>query len=201
VARSPDLVLFDLGGVLIELRGVATMAELSGIDDEDEFWWRWLECRWVRIFESGRCSPDEFARGVVDDWELPVRPDDLLEIFASWPTGPIEGAEVLVRETAAVVPVGCLSNTNELHWEGYAEDWPLIALFGHRFVSHRMGRVKPDADTFTWVADEIEVAPDRVLFLDDNEANVAGARTAGFCAERVVGVHDARRALELHGIL
>ena len=33
---SPELVLFDLGGELIELRGVALMAELAGIDDENE---------------------------------------------------------------------------------------------------------------------------------------------------------------------
>ena len=61
VVRPPKLVLFDLGGVLIELRGVATMAELSGIDDEGELWRRWLQCRWVRIFESGGCTPGEIA--------------------------------------------------------------------------------------------------------------------------------------------
>ena len=201
MARPPKLILFDLGGVLIELRGVATMAELSGIDDEGELWRRWLDCRWVRIFESGGCTPGDFARGVVDDWQLPISPDEFLEMFVTWPTGPIDGAEDLVREVAAVMPVGCLSNTNELHWDANTEHWPLIAPFRHRFVSHRMGRVKPDIDAFAWVADAVEVAPASVLFLDDIDMNVEGARTAGFCAERVSGVEGARRALEAHGIL
>jgi hypothetical protein len=48
-----DLVLFDLGGVLIELGGVAAMMELAGIDTDDELWLRWLSCRWVRTFERG----------------------------------------------------------------------------------------------------------------------------------------------------
>jgi putative hydrolase of the HAD superfamily len=34
-----------------------------------------------------------------------------------------------------------------------------------------------------------------VLFLDDNEINVAGARDAGLHAHRVQGLDDARRLL------
>jgi FMN phosphatase YigB (HAD superfamily) len=199
--RRPELVLFDLGGVLIELSGVATMADLSGVDDERELWRRWLDCRWVRAFEAGRCSAEEFSRGVVDDWALPVSPAEFLDVFASWPVGPLDGAELLVRQTARQVPIGCLSNTNEVHWDGNAEHWPIVAEFGHRFVSHHMGRVKPDAEVFTWVADAVGVAPERVLFLDDVEVNVEGARAAGFRAERVVGVGSARKALEEHRIL
>jgi len=36
----PDLVQFDLGAVVIELHGVATLAELVGIEDEGERWRR-----------------------------------------------------------------------------------------------------------------------------------------------------------------
>jgi putative hydrolase of the HAD superfamily len=202
MVRPPfELVLFDLGGVLVEIRGVATMAELSGVDDEAELWRRWLACRWVRTFEAGRCSPDDFARGVVDEWALPIGPDEFLEIFVSWPVGPFDGAERLVRETEAVVPVGCFSNTNELHWDGTAEHWPLVGHFDQRFVSHRMGLVKPDTDAFTWVADALQFDPGRVLFLDDNVVNVEAARSVGFVAEHVVGVEAARRALEGSGIL
>jgi len=198
--RPPDLVLFDLGGVLIELSGLSSMSELSGIVDERELWRRWLGCRWVRTFEAGHCSPDDFAHGVVDDWSLPIHPDEFLEIFASWPTGPLEGAEALVRDTADAVPIGCLSNTNELHWDGRVEHWPLIAHFDRRFVSHRMGHVKPDAAAFAWVAGALDVARDRVLFLDDNEENAEGARAAGFRAETVGGVNGARAALVAHGL-
>ena len=200
MAHAPEYVLFDLGGVLVELRGVATMAGLAGIDDEDELWRRWLGCRWVRTFESGGCGPEEFARGVVADWDLPIGPGAFLDIFASWPVGPYEGAEDLVRATASAVPVGCLSNTNELHWDGNAEHWPLIDLFGHRFVSHRLGRVKPDPELFAAVTEGLPVPPGRVLVLDDNQLNVEGALAAGFLAQRAVGVPGARAALEAHGL-
>jgi putative hydrolase of the HAD superfamily len=196
VDLAPEFVLFDLGGVLIELRGVATMAELAGVDDEQELWRRWLDCRWVRRFERGDCGPDEFARGVVDDWHLSVGPDGFLATFASWPVGPFDGAEDLVRSTTAVASVGCLSNTNVLHWDDNVEHWPLMDQFGHRFLSHRMREVKPDPAAFTRVTDELGMAPDRILLLDDNQLNVDGARAAGLRAERVIGVEEARRVLE-----
>ena len=198
--RRPELVLFDLGGVLIELRGVATIAELAGIDDEDELWRRWLDCRWVRNFEAGRCGPNEFAQGVVDDWSLPVGPDEFLGIFRSWPSGPMDGAEELVRATAAVAAIGCFSNTNTVHWDGNVEHWPIIGQFAHQFVSHRIGAVKPDRAAFEIVAEALPVAPDKILFLDDNLANVESARSIGFQGEHVVGVCSALNALEVVGL-
>jgi len=197
----PELVLFDLGGVLIELRGVATMAELAGIDDEDELWRRWLDCRWVRTFEAGHCGPDDFAQGVVNDWGLPVGSDEFLRIFTAWPTGPLDGAEDLVRATAANTAIGCFSNTNTVHWDGNVELWPLIGHFAYQFVSHRLGEVKPDVAAFEKVAELLPVAPDRVLFVDDNLANVESARSLGFQAEHVAGVRNVRDVLQGVGLV
>ena len=200
MSDPPDFVLFDLGGVLVELRGVPAMSELSGIDDELELWRKWLDCRWVRTFEAGRCGPDAFARGVVDDWDLPVGPDEFLKIFTSWPVGPLAGAEDLVRLTAANVAVGCFSNTNAVHWDGNAERWPLMEQFEFRFLSHRMGLVKPDAEAFDQAVDALPTPPSRVLYLDDNAVNVDAARSVGMRAEHVNGVDEARLAIEAAGL-
>ena len=197
----PELVLFDLGGVLIELRGVATMAKLAGIADTAELWRRWLDCRWVRTFEAGHCGPDDFAQGVVDDWGLSVGPDEFLRIFASWPTGPLDGAEDLVRATAAVTAIGCFSNTNSVHWDGNVEHWPLIGHFAHQLVSQRIGEVQPDVAAFERVAELRPVAPDRVLFIDDILANVESARSLGFQAEHVAGVQNVRNVLQGVGLV
>src|SRR5271163_530084 len=65
-----EMVLFDLGGVLIQTGGVGPMRALSGMESDEALWARWLGCRWVRRFEAGACTPEEFAAGVVADWEL-----------------------------------------------------------------------------------------------------------------------------------
>jgi glucose-1-phosphatase len=201
VAEPVDLVLFDLGGVLIDVRGVPVMLELTGIGSEEELWQRWLTCRWVRQFESGGCSADEFAAGVVADWQLQLSAEAFLEAFRSWPAGPLPGAAELVAQTRASVATGCFSNTNALHWHDHMATWPLTDLFDHRFLSFELGRLKPDVAAFEEVATLLARPPGRVLFLDDNAMNVAGAAAAGFQAVRVTGVEAARERLIEAGVL
>src|SRR3954469_9291633 len=192
---SIDVVLFDLGGVLIDFGGVDPMKRLAGIDTDDELWRRWLTCRWVRSFERGECSPDEFAAGLVGDWALEVEPAVFLESFRSWPGGPLAGAVELVADVRAAVPIGCLSNTNAIHTENEFAKYEMFDAFDYRFLSYQLGLVKPDRALFDRVAELVPVAPDRVLFLDDNLVNVEGAIEAGFTARHVRGVDQARAAL------
>jgi len=196
-----DAVLFDLGGVLIELGGVAPMRELAGIDSDDELWRRWLTCRWVRSFERGDCSAHDFASGVIDDWGLSVEPQAFLDVFRRWPIGPLPGADALVRRVRETVPVGCLSNTNVLHWGDHFTTWPIFESFDFRFLSFELGIVKPDRELFDRVADLLPVPAHRVLFLDDNVINVDGAIAAGFVASVVRGVDEATEALISAGVL
>src|ERR1700751_3622936 len=92
VEPSVEIVLFDLGGVLLEVGGVGPMRALSRIDTAEELGARWLGCRWVQQLEAGRCTPEEFAAGVVADWELAVAPADFLATFGAWVNQPFPGA-------------------------------------------------------------------------------------------------------------
>jgi glucose-1-phosphatase len=196
-----DVVLFDLGGVLIEFGGVGPMKALAGIESDDELWRRWLTCRWVRSFERGHCSEEDFATGVIDDWSLPLDPRAFLDAFRSWPGGPLPGADTLLRDVQCSVPAGCLSNTNALHWHDNFARWPILDAFDFRFLSFELGHVKPDRALFDHVAQLLPSEPIRVLFLDDNEVNVDGAVAAGFTARQVRGVDEARAALVATGVL
>ena len=194
-APKIEIVLFDLGGVLIDIGGVPPMKKLARIDSDDEMWRRWLTCRWVRSFERGECSPDEFASGVVDDWALDVAPAFFLDVFRSWPGAPLPGAHELVTRVRTSVPVGCLSNTNALHTDDHFAKHPIFDEFDYRFLSFELGHVKPDRALFDRVAELLPVPPARVAFLDDNAINVEGATDAGFVARHVRGVDEARAAL------
>ncbi len=196
-----DIVLFDLGGVLIDFGGVEPMKALAGIDHDDELWRRWLTCPWVRHFERGGCAADEFAAGIVDDWNLPVEPAAFLAEFATWPGGVLAGADELLCDTQRVMPAGCLSNTNALHWEHNFGHWPILEAFDYCFLSFELGAVKPDRELFDAVAARVPTPPGRVLFLDDNRLNVEGAAAAGFLTEHVRGVDEARRALVRRGVI
>jgi putative hydrolase of the HAD superfamily len=198
--RTIDFVLFDLGGVLIELGGVAALREISGMALDDEVWQRWLTSPWVRRFEKGECSAEEFSVGVVSEWQLELSPQRFLELFRAWPIGPYPGAQDLLGEVQRSVPIGCLSNTNSMHWDHQSE-WPMLGMFDLTFLSFELGLVKPDADIFQAVADRLPVDRDRVLYLDDVALNADAARTFGFRSEQVRGPDECRSVLSMVGLL
>jgi putative hydrolase of the HAD superfamily len=198
--RAVDFVLFDLGGVLIELGGLAAFRELAGLGSDEEMWERWLGCPWVRRFERGGCTPDEFAEGVVADWQLGVPPDRFLQIFEAWPIGPFAGSAALLEDVQGSVPIGCCSNTNVVHWSYQSQHWPLLEVFDHSFLSFELGLVKPDREMFEAVGERVPAEPDRVLFLDDVVQNVDAARSYGFRAEQVHGPEQCRAVLEGLGL-
>lgn len=198
---APRVVLFDLGGVLVEIAGARALGLHAGGLDDEAVWRRWLACPWVRRYERGDCTRDEFARGLVGEWGLDLAPEAFLAHFRRFVRCVHPGAESLVRELEGRVRRACLSNTNELHWRHCFEPWGLADWFDASFLSYRMGRVKPDREAFLHVLEALGAAPEEVLFLDDNAINVEGARAVGLEAHRVLGVEEARRVLSARGLL
>jgi glucose-1-phosphatase len=196
-----DAVLFDLGGVLIELVGVERMLEWApGLGGTDELWRQWLQSPAVRRYETGNGSRDEFADGVIAEFGLPVDRDAFLAEFAWWPRTLFAGVDALLSSLAPRYTLASLSNTNELHWERFSREWSLPGRFHHNFPSHAVGKLKPDAEYFLHVLDALGVPPERTLFVDDNAINVAAAAKLGIVARRAVGPEGVRTVLAALGL-
>jgi HAD superfamily hydrolase (TIGR01509 family) len=197
-----DVILFDLGGVLIELAGVEKMLEWSkGLAGTDELWQRWLQSDAVRAFETGRIGSDEFALGVIDEFALPVGPAEFLAAFHGWPRALFPGAHALLAELAPRYRLASVSNTNAMHWARFTGDWALDRSFHHNFPSHQVGKLKPDAEYFEHVLEAVGAPAARVLFIDDNAINVEAAARVGLVSRRVLGVDGARSAFRALGLL
>jgi glucose-1-phosphatase len=190
------VLLFDVGGVLVQLSGVEIMLQWLGHRmSEDELWRRWLQSVPVRQFETGQIDADEFAIGVTTEFGLPVEPRDFLEAFIRWPTGLYPGTlEMLARIPSSYQRV-VLSNSNALHWPRVQTEMKLGAAFDSHFVSHLTGRIKPDAAAFEHVVESLGCSPASVLFLDDNLLNVDAAKRLGMQAVRVRGIDETKRVL------
>ena len=195
------VVLFDLGGVLVELGGVDHFGQLIDEADEAQVWRTWLTSRSVRLYERGLCSRAEFAAGMREEHGLRLAEEEFLETFLSWPRGLLPGASDLVGGLSSSVRRACLSNTNELHWNEQRDAQLLHSLFELRFLSHELGLVKPDREIFERVLEDLGCAGDEVLFLDDNQINVDGALACGLDAHVVKGVEASRVLLESRGLL
>ena len=202
--ESADIrvLLFDVGGVLVQLSGVDTMLEWMGnVVTADELWPMWLQSASVRNFETGQIDAHEFADRVISEFGLAVEPQRFLESFTGWPTGLYPGTLEMLERIPRSYRRVLLSNSNALHWPKVLNDMGLGPAFDSHFVSHLTGRIKPDSDAFEHVVDSLGCPPGEVLFLDDNSLNVEAARGIGMHAIRVLGASEALRVLTDLGII
>jgi glucose-1-phosphatase len=195
--NTPTVLLFDLGGVVVENAGFDRLnALLPTPMAVEELKTRWLASPAVRMFEVGSCSASEFAREVVAEWKLPLSPAAFLEAFASWPKGLYPGAAELLASLRERYTVACLSNSNEVHWQrfgGFKEHFQIS------LSSHLLGELKPDAACFTRALQECKVVASAVAFFDDSMTNVAAARVLGLRAFHVNGLEELRLTLAAEG--
>lgn len=196
------VVLFDVGGVLVELGGAATLLGwLGGRVTLPELWSLWLRSPSVRAFETGRIGAGQFAAGVLDELRLEIDAGLFLESFARWPSALYPGALEMIERIPSHYRRALLSNSNVLHWQRVLEELGLGARFEHQFASHLMGKIKPDADAFEHVVESLDCQAGQVLFLDDNLLNVEAARAIGMRAQLVRGAQEAQRSLQQAGVI
>jgi putative hydrolase of the HAD superfamily len=81
------------------------------------------------------------------------------------------------------------------------DEMGLAGKFHSYYASHMVGFVKPDKAIYQHVIDSLQVAPQSILFIDDNQVNIDTANALGMQAFRVKGIEEARRVLDQHGVL
>lgn len=192
--KHPDpILLFDLGGVLVENTGFEALRDLlPGKTDPTILRERWLTSPSVRRFERGQITPDAFAAAFLDEWRLELSPRDFLMAFTAWPKGFYAGAEALLGRLRATYRVMCLSNSNALHWDRFGG---FKNHFDTAYSSHLLGKIKPDPDVFIAVMADMNAVPDQIYFFDDSLSNIRAAQDVGLRAFHVEGIGDVERAL------
>ena len=185
-------VVFDLGGVLIELHS----------DDANR-----------ELIEKYGLLPHTFASMTRSSFES--HPRSITELAIVGRVGTAEYLDaflhecsvkdldglrlnrlaVLGRERASVFAMAedlkragficcVLSNTIALHWDKLtsASEYPSLALFDHVFASHLIKCAKPQESSFVFVATALKLPMSQCLLVDDTPLNVDRAKAAGWQA-------------------
>ncbi|MBI5593893.1 MAG: HAD family phosphatase [Deltaproteobacteria bacterium] len=200
--RELSIILFDLGGVLVELpaqpipadwtdRAPASGQKSSG----------WLTSPAATAFEKGEISASRFADEIVKEMKLSITPDEILARFTFWPKGLFPGTKALIGRIPPQYTLAIFSNTNELHWPRLMTEMGLEGCFDHYFASFKIGMAKPDPAAFRYVVNALSCEPSEILFLDDSQMNVDAARLVGLKAERVSGIGQVEKVLAENGVL
>ena len=162
-------IVFDLGGVLIDLDFddcVRAFREILGYERITEILDLSHQKGIYGDMEAGLISEDVFRAEVLKDSRPGCVPADVDRAMACLLTG-MDPNEI---------------STARMHeiYEENGLDWRRV--FRKEFLSCRMKLMKPGREIFDAVAAEIGVPPAEILFVDDSQKNVDGARAAGWQA-------------------
>ena len=194
---DPRLLLFDLGGVLVDVSGYRNLGSLLRVSLREPEVLRQLKaCPELRAFETGRLGSAQFAERFVSAWQCAVPAEEFMRQFRGWTYGFFPGARELLAGLHGRYRLACLSNSNEAHWERMEKELGIFTFFEAALSSHRLGCYKPDREIFERAFLALGIEPQAVIFFDDLEANVEGARAAGAQAYRVKGVAELRVRLK-----
>lgn len=182
-------LIFDLGGVILDLSVDHTLqafSHVSGLDKatvKDRF----IVSKEFEEYEKGLLTDAEFRDFVRDVYAVKVSDMVIDQCWNAMLLGiPLQKLELLNR-LKNTHQVYLLSNTNNIHlnyiqttiMQSFGEAKVLDDYFHRAYYSHLMKKRKPDADIFEQVLKENGLKADESLFLDDNEANIAGAKALG----------------------
>ena len=197
----PSVLLFDLGGVLVDFSGVEDLRPLLPEAMEDEaLLARWATCPHSLAYGAGQLTTDEFMPLFVREWRIDAAPADFRAAWQGWVRGWLPGAAALIEDLRPRYRLAALSNSNAAHWEQLARLGMLDA-FHLALGSHQLGVRKPHPAIYREAIRRLEVEPLTVLFFDDSAANVDAARATGMQAAQVDGPDAVRRHLGTAGLI
>ncbi len=200
---APDVVVFDLGNVLIEWDplpavaagvGAAEAARFLAADDFDFMAWNHLQ-------DAGR-SWDEAESEVArthPHWAEHARA--YRTHFGASLRGVVPGSVELLRALhAAGVGLYALTNWSHELFPHATARFDFLGLFRDIVVSGTEGVAKPDPEVFVRLRDRVGRPLAGQLFVDDRPDNVEAARRAGMDGIVFETAAQLRRELERRGL-
>lgn len=116
--------------------------------------------------------------------------------------GPVEGSYALVERLANCgVPLYAITNFASSFWAQFRPTQPVFARFRDVVVSGDEKIAKPDRRIFDLAARRFGRAPEAMLFIDDNAANIAAARALGWQVHPFVDAPTLERDLSARGLI
>ncbi|MBE9636084.1 HAD family hydrolase [Salipiger mangrovisoli] len=197
-----EAVVLDIGNVLIEWQPERYYDRLMGEERRRKMFAE------IDLHDmNDRVDRGEDFRSTV--YEAAVQNPDWHDEVRHWHDHWIDLASPEIPESVALlralrargVPVFALSNFGIGTFEIAEEAYPFLGEFDRRFISGHMGVTKPDAEIYARLEAESGVAPERLLFTDDREENIAAAAARGWQVHLFERPEAWERCLISHGLL
>lgn len=181
-------IIFDLGGVIIDLEYKATpkaFSELTEWTFEDIFK-LYFEPGLLQDYEKGLISSQEFRAGINELFGTQLSDAQIDKAWCAM-LGPIPKARLdFMNELQKNYKVLVLSNTNAIHVEAFNQTLKAVsgkdslhAFADEVYFSHQLNMRKPDLEIYEEVLKRSNLKAEECLFLDDTQPNLDSAAQVG----------------------
>lgn len=198
---TPDTVVFDIGGVLIDWQPhLAWADEMDAVEaqafmDRVAFDKLNLACDAGATFALAACQ--------ISDTKDAARLGRYVERYQHTVPAKITGTwDILYALKDAGTSVHAITNWSAETWpEGCKAHPELLEVFDTTVVSGEVGVIKPSTEIYALLCHRADIAPERCVFIDDGLHNCIGARAAGMEAIHFTGPDALRRDLSERSLL
>lgn len=181
-------LLFDLGGVIINIEPIRVAQALAGFSSKDLSFIR-QEIEEQRVFQNyeiGKWDDTHFRQAINHIIEANLTDAQIDEIWNSMLLDIPPERISLLQSLRKRYTLFLLSNTNAIHIKavnsilqqssGIAN---LEALFSKTYYSHQIKLAKPSVAVYEYILHDSKLLPQETLFIDDNFDNINGAKLSG----------------------
>ena len=182
------IFLFDLGNVLAKsLDDYYLYNKLNCKIPYNEFLQYWWSDDLVLKAHMGLATDDEHVEALLKFCKSDLSINQFYEIYNSLDNSLYDETLEIINELKnKEYKVGLLSNLRLMDYKRYEEQIKKIN-FDYLFLSYEIKCIKPSSDIYLQVIDALDCEADNIIFFDDNQKNVNGAKQLGINAYQVTG--------------
>ena len=176
-------VLFDYGKVLSAPEKVESWNGMRDLLELSEQTFREMYWRYRDDYDRGTLSGTQYWRNIARDVGFRLHDHCLralkhldVEMWTELNPPMVEWAQRLKQ---AGYKIGILSNIGDAMEQGVRAKFAWVDEFTHATWSHTLKMRKPEPEIYAAAAQGLGVEPREVLFIDDREDNITGARAVG----------------------
>ncbi len=181
-------ILFDFGGVVLDIDPVQTINELKklGFEDVDLLERPDFKEQIMNKFERGILTPETFRNKVRDFLGLDVCDQEIDDAWNALLLDIPKERIKVIEQAKEHYNIFLLSNSNEIHYDVYVRDLQLRfgyrefdQLFHKAYFSFDLHLSKPNPEIFEFVLDQHKLVPEETLFIDDTLEHIESAKKLG----------------------
>ncbi|MFH0937876.1 MAG: HAD family phosphatase [Planctomycetota bacterium] len=196
--NSADALLFDLGGVVLEIdfNRVFVRWAAHSKQNYETIKAKFSADSFYNRHERGEISSSEYFDSLRASLGINISDAQFADGWNDIFVREVPGIAELLQRAQGKIPLYAFSNSNATHHRVWSKKFAaVLSLFHTVFVSSELGKRKPEPEAFHAITEAIGVLAPRIVFFDDSLENVAGARAIGWQTVHVRTIADIEESL------